>query len=381
MRSLCSKSLLAVAMTLGLAGPAMAQEEVRLTVLAEVGAAVQTGLAIGSYADEHPEVQVELILAGNQDELLRLAELLTMVGETPDLIVTDHHLGDYLRDRGLANAYCSPDWGGCEACFGANPPRWCPYAQGISVGPGAIGNFGIHGLCDIDQCPSVCMQVPMPEWCTLIHAPAYELFAPDYGYDVLRASFIERLDGDILMPRGIPWWWRAHVVWANEELGFEAGQTIHVDDLAWMVADLEGLVYLDSTVAFEQMGLEPPHAPNFAKGDPSPQPNVVGLFFGFTDTIRTLDPALQDTLVPLHVEGYRPEIVVSGAYVPGEGAAGRPDVALDLAYTALWLGTQEELGLTTEYLPVHAGALDTVLGALPEGTWDQLARGVPHAGF
>jgi hypothetical protein len=258
---------------------------------------------------------------------------------------------------------------------------WCRYAQGGEVDIGGIENFSMVGLCDRDNCPEACLQQPMPHWCLLINAPEHGLFATDFGYDVIRGSFASYYsEYDMGFPLGIPWWWRAHMIWVSDQLGFQPGELVTLEVLQQLINDYQEMLYFDSTLVFDRLGIESPFEPNLRKGDPEPQPNLVALLFGFTDTVQLMGAELRASLVPVRVEGYRPQAMVSGAYVVPSGAAGAASVAMDFAYTVFAGEFQDQMALLGEYLPVQNEIFTNATQEfLPAATSDVLIFSVPFA--
>lgn len=312
-------------------------------------------------------VAVEMVGHESQADL---REALRTADAGPDLLLGPARWAPELAGRGLVGAYCLP--GGCEECFGPNPPRWCLYATGKDFSHGRNADFLVTtALCEPDQCP-VCFSQNPPFWCRFA--------TRDHGVlvDFFQAGFLEILD-DGVFPNGIPIWWDHAAIFSNPQWFVDQalGWPTSVKDLSEMAARYPGAVWVDPALEPDPVPWiedvrkgdpDPqPSLEDLVKGDPSPQPNIPGIMITEARNRARLQDAfgvllrlpLADAPAPLELEGVfvRPD-------------SERRGEALDLAYLIADEESQEQLFQAGGRLPTSG----EVWSAVADPRWVQFAQ-------
>ncbi|MEM8535590.1 MAG: hypothetical protein AAGF95_32465 [Chloroflexota bacterium] len=316
--------------------------------------------SIRSILEQHAaEYQLELVDFASEAEL---AEALRDPSANPDLILGPDAWSDTLIEAGLASAYCLPD--GCEECFGANPPRWCLYANGGFSYSRNI-DFQFAGLCESEQCPP-CLSNKPPDWCQfarLNRAQAPDIFQAGF------ARFVE----DQVLPVGTPIWWEADLVLANPAwfLERELAMPGSLDEIIDLQQEYPDLVYIDP--AFDPTPTPMRNFVDALKGDPSPQPSKTGILVAEAEQFRTLTEEV-GPLFLFSLADYHMQPIVQGVYVNPHSE--HRDQALAVADLLASPNMQVELFDAAGSMPAHGEAWINVADEALVDLSQQLLPGV-----
>jgi len=264
--------------------------------------------------------------------------------ERPDVFFGFHRWGSGLLERGIVSAYCFPEQ--CPECFEPNPPDWCKLANG-DFGYRLTGDFLMGPeYCLPDQCDE-CRRPNPPPWCPFVRDGL------NIRIDVIHAAMIDVYRDTDVFPHGIPIWWEYVGVFVNPDWFEENNVEIptNIDQVSQVVGEFG--VYLEKDF-FRRTGLQ---VPSFAEGNPSPEPSLVGVIVGSSDSFSRLQEQV-NRLKLLKLEDYRPEILVHGVYL--NKTTQLKGQALDFMYQFTNEENQNSLFKMTGHFPGNGLALSRV---------------------
>ena len=228
-------------------------------------------IVLEQYAADNPNGAVTLVPFGSEESLLNALHT-PGNNRSPDLILGPNSWGDELLGGGIIDAYCVSN--GCEACFGRNPPLWCPYAAG-NFSDSLNGDFNLAGLCTGDDDCRPCRSPNPPQWCLAARHPSR------IDIDLFQAGFVHEVD-DELVPHGFPLWWTTNSVAADPSWFVENQVTLPastVEIIAQSDPQQPWLRLLDPGF-IDPIPAELQSLADMAKTAPAAEPNQAGVIPG-----------------------------------------------------------------------------------------------------
>lgn len=370
MRTVFLKWVLLVTCLQGPLASAQAQISVWHALNGQTEAAFNS--SVQRFEDNNPSHTVAVSQFSSQEDLYTSLMVAVAGGNAPDVVVGNHTMAPALLEAGIVAPYCIP--GECPECESANPPRWCAYASnGLYNDFSSYSGYGgfeasmIPALqldsnrCVQEDCAECAAPTPTgfarPLYCDYIHRSS--------NLDILQAGFaVWNDEWEWVFPIGRPAWW-SHLAYAVdlswlEQMGLEMPATI--PDAEETQSHASGIHAYD--LDGEYCGTVPYRfkIPGWV-GGPLPDPwENANIFIVPSEQLAFLSehrPGLQAAVI----EGHRPEIIVTGAFVLS--TTQERSAALEFMYELGSDETQLEGALGTTFLPTNNGAFENTFDLVP----------------